>query len=348
MRWNHVHIDAVTAVLPDEVVSSADLEQRLEPVYARFGLHVGRLELMTGIVERRFWPVGTLPSQASAEAGRRALASAGAAPQDIEFLVHTAVSRDCLEPATASFVHDRLGLPPTCMIFDISNACLGFANGMIMLANMIELGQVRRGLIVSGENSRNLVESTVADLLADDHVTRQRLKDSIASLTIGSGAAAMVLAHSSVARGPMRLTGGVVRTATEHNHLCRGTADTGFDPGAAMLMATDSETLMVRGVELADATWRTFCEELGWSSDAVSRVYCHQVGVAQRDRMLEACRIDPAKDYSTYPFLGNTGSAAMPMTMALGLEQRPARSGEKLALLGIGSGLSCVMLGAVA
>ena len=53
---------------------------------------------------------------------------------------------------------------------------------------MIELGQVRRGLIVAGESSRQLVRTTIAQLLKAPKLTRQDLKAAFASLTIGSGA----------------------------------------------------------------------------------------------------------------------------------------------------------------
>ena len=58
MKYAHVHLEAWAYVLPERVVSSAELEQRLAPLYERFGLHEGRLELMTGIRERRFWKPG--------------------------------------------------------------------------------------------------------------------------------------------------------------------------------------------------------------------------------------------------------------------------------------------------
>jgi 3-oxoacyl-[acyl-carrier-protein] synthase-3 len=61
--------------------------------------------------------------------------------------------------------------------------------------------------------------------------------------------------------------------------------------------------------------------------------------------LFEALELDPAIDYATLEVLGNTGSAALPITMARGLEERPATPGDRLALLGIGSGINCVMLG---
>jgi 3-oxoacyl-[acyl-carrier-protein] synthase-3 len=323
-----------------------EIERKLRPVYERFGLHEGRLEMMTGIRERRFWEDGALPSDASTRAGRRAMEKAGVEADDIECLLHTSVSRDCLEPATAAVVHHNLGLPRRSAMFDISNACLGFLNGITSLANMIELGQVKRGLIVAGESSRQLVRTTIDQLLEAKHkLTKQEFKRAFASLTIGSGAAALVMANSAAAATPHPLLGGAVRSATEHHQLCRGSADTGFTSEAAMSMATDAESLLDGGCQLARETWQAAKQVLGWTDGDVDRTFCHQVGAAHRDRLYEAVGLNPAKDFSTFETLGNVGSVSLPLTMAMGLERDPPRPGDKIAMLGIGSGLSSVMLG---
>ena len=48
---------------------------------------------------------------------------------------------------------------------------------------------------------------------------------------------------------------------------------------------------------------------------------------------------------TTYEFLGNTGSAALPVTLAHLAENKEMNAGDKIALLGIGSGLTSIMLG---
>ncbi len=345
LRYQNVCLEGFGYVLPENVVTSTELERELGSVYERLGVHEGRLEMMTGISQRRFWDEGTVPSDGSTRAGRRALENAGVAPQQIECLLHTSVSRDFLEPATASVVHDNLRLPVKSIMYDISNACLGFLNGIISLGNMIELGQVKRGLIVAGESSRQLVHTTVEQLLKARNLTRKEFKVAFTSLTIGSGAVGLVMVHESVSKTQHRLLGGVTRTATQHNNLCRSSADTGFNAGAAMSMRTDAETLLESGCALANETWKTFREALQWNGDEVDRVVCHQVGIAHREKLYEIIHRDPARDFSTFEFLGNVGSASLPLTMAMGIDRDPPAAGEKIAMLGIGSGLSCIMLG---
>ena len=129
MKFEHVCIESIASAMPEEIWTSAAIEERLRPLYERLKLPAGRLELMTGIRERRMWPVGTRPSDASAAAGRAVLARSGLKAEQVELFIHAAVSRDMLEPATASFAHRKIGLPATAQILDVSNACLGFQIG---------------------------------------------------------------------------------------------------------------------------------------------------------------------------------------------------------------------------
>lgn len=259
MKFENVCIESLAVALPEEVWSSAAIEERLRPLYERLKLPVGRLELMSGIRERRMWPTGTRPSDASAQAGRAVLAKSALGAERVELFVHAAVSRDMLEPATASFAHRKIGLPSTAQIFDLSNACLGFLNALTVAAGLIESGQIRCALVVSGENGRPLVEQTVQTLLAKP-LSRNDIKPYFANLTIGSGAVAAMVCHRSLVKGHAhRLLGGIARAATQHSELCQGDRH-GAD---ALAMQTDSEQLLIAGVGLAQATWREFSAEQG-------------------------------------------------------------------------------------
>lgn len=342
MRFADVRLAGLSWLLPEERVSSDGLEERLTPLYDRLRLRRGRLELMSGIRERRFWPPGTRPSGPATDAGRLALERAQVAPGEVELLVHASVCRDFLEPATASVVHHGLGLSSDALLFDLSNACLGFANGLLLAAAQIDAGQIRCALVVACEDGRPLVEETIAALLSDPRIGKEELKRAFASLTIGSGAAAAVLVPGARAPHAPRLLGGKVQAATEHHVLCHGDRPEG---GGGPLMETDSEALLVAGIDLARRTWPLFLEELGWERSPPERIVTHQVGVAHRRALLDALGVDPARDYPTVEHLGNMGSVSLPLTLAQALESGHVAPGQRVGALGIGSGLSCLMLG---
>ena len=192
MRYHSVCLESFGYTLPENIVTSMDIEAQLAPLYDRLKSPAGRLELITGIRERRFWNRGMLASDISAASAEKAIAAADIDRRMIGALVHGSVCRDHLEPATACRVHHLLGLDPQCQIYDLSNACLGLLNGMVQIANMIELGQIRAGLVVGTENSRPLVENTIQTLNTDLTLSRQAIKTAVASLTIGSASCAIL------------------------------------------------------------------------------------------------------------------------------------------------------------
>jgi 3-oxoacyl-[acyl-carrier-protein] synthase-3 len=340
MRFSNVCLESIAVELPQEVWTSAGLEERLRPVYERLRLPFGRLELMTGIRERRAWPEGTLPSEASAAAGLKALGKSGVSPSDIGLFIHAAVCRDMLEPASASFAHRRIGLPPTVQVLDVSNACLGFVNSIVMAAGLIESGQIGAALIAAGENGRPLVDETVRTLLAGSH-DRNAIKPFFANFTIGCGAAAAVICHRDLAgsRGH-RIVGGVGRAATGHSDLCQGDSS----GAGGLAMQTDSERMLEAGVQLAKETWDAFGRETGWEASTVDRFITHQVGSAHRRRLFGTLSLDVARDYSTFETLGNMGSVSLPATLAAAVDAGAVHPGDRVALMGIGSGLNCLML----
>jgi 3-oxoacyl-[acyl-carrier-protein] synthase-3 len=102
---------------------------------------------------------------------------------------------------------------------------------------------------------------------------------------------------------------------------------------------------MSHGVERGKGTWETFLPNVGWTPAMIDRVICHQVGSAHQSMILKVLGIHSDKDFTTYEFLGNMGTVSLPLTAALAVERDVLLAGDKVAFLGIGSGLNCMMLG---
>ena len=124
MRYQHVSVETFACTLPPHVVTSDEIEEQLAPVYERLGLPAGRLELMSGISERRFFDRGTLPGEISAQTAADAVEASGIDKRHFGALIHGSVCRDQMEPATASKVHFAAGLPGSALTLDVSNASL--------------------------------------------------------------------------------------------------------------------------------------------------------------------------------------------------------------------------------
>ncbi len=336
MKFKDVCIEGMGYVIPNQVVTSAWFEEQLAPIYRRLNIKNSFFERITGIAERRWWDDGIEPSDGATLAGKKALENAGLTTADVDCLVNASVCRDYIEPATAAFVHNNLGLRPEAMSFDLVNACLGFLTAMVNVANMIDLGQIRTGLIVAAESPRAGQLATLQHML-NDGITREDLRDNLASFTLGAAAVAMVLTHRSISKTGKRLLGGAVYSATQFNRLC---------VAQRRWMLTDSTTLLEEGSKLVHQAWGIFLKELGWTADMVNRVFSHQVSEPVRKsvyRMLGLPR--EGLDYPNLRFMGNTASVAAPLCMALGIADGILKEGDKVALLGAGSGLNSLILG---
>src|SRR5918999_1501270 len=89
MHYSRVHVESIGYELAPVVVSTAELENRLAPVYEALRMAPGQLELLTGISERRWWEPGYPLSAGAAAAGKKALAAADLSPSVIDRMVRT-------------------------------------------------------------------------------------------------------------------------------------------------------------------------------------------------------------------------------------------------------------------
>jgi len=318
-------IVSVAHVNAPEVVESARFDEILADTYERVGAQAGLLESLAGIKERRWWPEGYLFTDAAAAAGAKAIEASGIRTDQIGLLIDTSVCRDRLEPSSAVTIHHTLDLPSWCLSFDLSNACLGFVNALQVAGNMIESGQIDYALIVDGEGSRELQEATLARL-AGPEATMADLFAEFASLTLGSGGAAAVIGRHSENPGSHKVLRGIARADTSHHGLCVGDLEQ---------MRTDTKSLLDAGLQVSKLAWID-AEELDWLD--ADRYIIHQVSQVHTRMLCEYLGIDTSRVPLTFPLLGNVGPASIPITLSM--EAESLEPGDKVLLLGIGSGIN--------
>ena len=333
MKFKNVVIQSLTAVDPPIRVTSVEIEKQLQATLERLDIRDNLLEEVSGIGARRFWEEGTLPSDAATLAAEKVLDDAGIDRGKIGVIINTSVCRDYLEPSTACIVHGNLGLAEDCLNFDIGNACLAFLNGMDIASRMIERTEIDYALIVDGESSRPITEATIERLQEPD-VGAEQFRAEFASLTLGSGAAAMILARKELAPQGHPYLGSVSRSATEFNKLCQGQMDR---------MVTDTRILLSEGLKLASKTFLAAKIAFGWVASELDQFIIHQVSKVHTDSLVKLLGLDPEKVHAIYPEMGNIGPASVPIVLAKAVELGRIRRGDRVALLGIGSGLNCSM-----
>ena len=333
MLFQHVSIAGLAHIDAPHALSSDEINLRLKPTLDRLGIKTDVLRDVAGINSRRLWDEGKPTADAATDVARKAIAEANIDPAKIGILINTSVSRDFLEPSVASIVSGQLGLPDTCQNFDVANACLAFINGMDIAGRMIERGEIDYALIVNAENA-NLVYQKTVERLNREGITAEEFRNEFASLTLGSGAAAMVLARRELVPDGPQYRGGVTRAATQWSHLCRGNLDR---------MVTDTKMLLIEGIKLAQLTFGAAKQALGWAVEEMDEFVIHQISRAHTEAFLKTFGIDPQKVLTIFHEHGNIGPASVPIVLSKLKEMGRLKKGKRIALLGIGSGLNCSM-----
>ena len=190
---------------------------------------------------------------------------------------------------------------------------------------MIDAGRIDYALVVDGEGAREIHENTLERLERPD-ATREDVLSQFATLTLGSGAAAMVLGRADEHPEGHRLVGGVLRAATEHHELCVGDLDgmTHRHQGPARRRAWRSRR-PCGPTRRPSSTGRT------WTATSPTRSRR-----CSRRRCAGRCGSTPTGCRGRSRPRGNMGPASIPFTLATQVDS--LQTGDRVLLMGVGSG----------
>ena len=336
-----VCVTGVGAEIPPEIVTTAEVEERVG--LARFGFEAGWLERITGVRERRYAAPDVDPSDLAAAAGRKALAHAGLDPQAIDVVLFCGITRNFIEPATCNAVADALGAHHA-RVFDITNACNGFIDGIDVADSLIRTGKARRVLVTTGERASISINWSPR--------TTEELIRSVAGLAVGDGGGAVVVEPSSdPGRGLLereyrsaprhwRLAiGGRFRPTTQACEICGSTVDLRF--------LCDGHRLFEIGFELMPPTMAAVMERTRWSYDELDLVLCHEASKRFVTTGMEQMGNTPhcgPRIWSTVERFGNTSTVSLPLQLSEAHAAGALVPGAKILALGGSSGISMAAL----
>ena len=132
--------------LPDREISNDSLRERFAE---RFPDFVGDMELSTGIRKRWYAPDDWATSDLALEAARRALASAGRGPGEVDLILVGTDSPDYVTPATSVVLQHKLGAE-NAGTFDIGCACASFPTGLATAAGWLATNPALGTVLVVG------------------------------------------------------------------------------------------------------------------------------------------------------------------------------------------------------
>lgn len=322
---------AVEATPGQVTVSSDDIDEMLAPARKRLRIPKGILQRVAGVYERRWWKDEEDGwKQGIVHAAERAMAKSGVSRDQIGLLINASVSRPYLEPALSTTIHSALGLPTSTLNFDVTNACLGFVNAMTMAATMIDSGAVEYVMVVGAENIEQTQRATI-ERLNSKTATRADYNSRFASLTLGCGAAVAILGPADKHPEGHRLLHTEARAGTEHHELCIGSMED---------MRTDTQGLLENGLALVLDAWRE-AHDNGRNFKNADYFIIHQVSMPYARSFAKTVGVDFERIPVTFPDYGNVAAEAVPITLAH--YQDTFKRGERIVLLGVGSGLNTAM-----
>jgi 3-oxoacyl-[acyl-carrier-protein] synthase-3 len=295
---------------PERVITNAELERRL-------GTGDGWIVLRTGIRERRVAAEGEATSDLALAAARRALQSAGVAPEEIDLIVLGTVTPDCPTPATAALVQAKLGAK-NAFAFDVSAACAGALVALSVAERFVATGGAKRALVIG------------ADLLTrsldwDDRNT---------AVLFGDAAGALVLAPCEDGRG----------LCSTHLH-CDGTlapilgipgpGTRGEKDGRIRMNGREVFRVAVRAL-VAAAREAFRANEL--TAEQVDHVVGHQANLRIIEAVMGRLGLPMERFHVTLDRFGNTSAAAIPMCIDEACRAGRFKDGERILLLAAGAG----------
>ncbi|MFD7920486.1 ketoacyl-ACP synthase III [Streptomyces sp. NPDC059740] len=273
----------------------------------------------------------------SLEAGGKAIADAGLAPEQIDAVVVSTVSHFRQTPAVATEIAHRLGAGKPAA-FDISAGCAGFGYGLTLAKGMIVEGSAEHVLVIGVERLSDLTD----------------LEDRATAFLFGDGAGAVVVGPSQEpAIGPTVWGSEGDKSETIKQTLpwdvYRTTPVPGGEGPEPRPMAADIRYPAITQEGQAVFRWAVFemakiaqnaLDEAGVAPEDLDVFIPHQANMRIIDSMVKTLKLPEsvvvARDVET---TGNTSAASIPLAMERLLATGKAKSGDTALVIGFGAGL---------
>jgi 3-oxoacyl-[acyl-carrier-protein] synthase III len=327
-------IESLGLYLPEQEVATSELISRMD-MKPQFDL-----EKITGIKTRRVRSEDESSTTMAVNAAEDCLSHSKYRPEDIDVVINASITRTrgegqkefCFEPPRSLFYKEHIGARHA-LNFDITNACAGMATGAYILDNMIKAGQVKTGMVVSGECITPIADTAVKEI-------SEPIDLQFASLTVGDSGSAFIM-DGDVSDGEgfdfIEIT-----TSGELSHLCIGQPS---DQNAGMAMYTKSiEFHAVKAPQLFANLLEEISEKRGEPVEVGTYDYIigHVISVDNNRKFVQAIGehfdIDPPEGLILIQNLGNTSSTSMFVGLYMHLKNKRLKKGDRLLFISLASG----------
>lgn len=328
-------IESIGAVIPTEVVTSADLVKRLAVEKKP------PLEAVTGIVERR----RAAPSETSLDlalaAARDALDGSRYEAADIDLIISCSITRMVsvwrtqFAPSLAAIIKREIGARDDALTFDVANACAGMATGLHLADRMIKTGRASRALVVSGERITLITDTAVREI-------RDSYDPQFAALTVGDSGCALVVDGEGAEADQIEAVS--LTTASEAASLCVALPS---DRSEGIAMYTDNKRMhSERRYTQAMEYVQRGLQDLGTSMAEADYDFLihHQFSLVALDymRTIGESKVfngEMPTELNVMQFLGNTSSTALFLVLYHHIRNGTVQPGNRLLVVPTASGM---------
>ena len=325
-----VKIAGLGAYLPERIVTSAELE-------AELGLAPGWVARATGVLERRRATHETAAGMA-AIAGRRALASAGMDPGELDLIIAASSAPQQAIPCTAALVQRELGAPDgMSACFDVNATCLSFLAALQSAAHLVAAGSYRAALVVSSEivgRSLNPQEPESAVLFGD-------------------AAAAAVVVRTPEGE-PSRVVWEQFATFSSGADLTTirggGTLHHPNDPATTPelnMFQMNGTAIYKQAARRAGPFLERFLARASWEREQIDWVVPHQASGHAVAILNERFGFRAEQVVSNLAVRGNCVAASIPLALTEAVTVGRITRGQRVLLIGTGAGLTIGAVGLI-
>lgn len=324
---------AIDYHLPERFETAEDLARQ----HPEWGME--RVLSKTGIHGRHLASEGECASDLAVRAAENLFASGACSPEDVDFILFCTQTPDYLLPTTACVIQDRLGIPRSAGALDFNLGCSGFIYGLSLAKGLVETGQSKRLLFLTGDTYSRLIHP-------DDRSVRSLFGDAGAATLIeaapesetegigpflfgtdGSGAGNLIVPEGGL-RQPAGETQPDVHPDANGNR--RSDRNLYMDGRKIMSFAKREVPKAVDGI----------LDKAGLTREDVDGFVFHQASALVMNRLLHDCRLPPERFFNYLENIGNTVSCSIPIALKKGIEEGRVTPGGQYMLVGFGVGYS--------
>jgi 3-oxoacyl-[acyl-carrier-protein] synthase-3 len=309
-------ISGVGKAVPERRLTNADLEKMVETSDEWISKRVG-------IKERRIVAEGEWCSHLGARAAKEALAMAGLAADQLDFIIVSTVTPDTVYPSVACLIQAALGATKA-GVFDVSAACTGFIYASGVAWSLIRSGMAKHVLVVSSEVLSSTVDWTDRDTC----------------ILFGDGAGAAVYSvgdNAAVGVQAVELggDGAFADLLKLPNSGCRP-----YPEYAGRFVKMQGNEVFKHAVRNMENCAVAVLNKINATVDDVTLFIPHQANTRIIDAIASRLNVPAEKVFVNIEKYGNTSSASIPIALCEAVEQGRLKTGDLLILDAFGAGLT--------